>query len=117
MLNSVLGVVQENKAEEAIEALKQMTAARSKVLRDGQIVSIESSELVVGDVVLLEAGDSIPADGRIIEAASMKVEEAALTGESVPRVVEEGAEVISGCVNMTGMLTIETRKRKGHSSR
>jgi Ca2+-transporting ATPase len=61
-----------------------MTAARSKVLRDGQIVSIESSELVVGDVVLLEAGDSIPADGRLIEEASMKVEEAALTGESVP---------------------------------
>ena len=84
VLNSVLGVVQENKAEEAIEALKQMTAARSKVLRDGQIMSVESSELVVGDVVLLEAGDSVPADGRIIEEASMKVEEAALTGESVP---------------------------------
>ena len=84
ILNSVLGVVQENKAEEAIEALKQMTAAKSKVLRDGEIVSVESSELVVGDVVLLEAGDSIPADGRIIEEASMKVEEAALTGESVP---------------------------------
>ena len=84
VLNSVLGVVQENKAEEAIEALKQMTAAKSKVLRDGQIVSIESSGLVVGDVVILEAGDSVPADGRIIEEASMKVEEAALTGESVP---------------------------------
>ncbi len=84
VLNSVLGVVQENKAEEAIEALKQMTAARSKVLRDGEIVSIESSELVVGDIVILEAGDSIPADGRLIEEASMKVEEAALTGESVP---------------------------------
>ena len=80
----MLGVVQENKAEEAIAALKQMTAAKSKVLRDGQIVSIESSELVVGDVVILEAGDSIPADGRIIEEASMKVEEAALTGESGP---------------------------------
>ena len=84
VLNSVLGVVQENKAEEAIEALKQMTAAKSRVLRDVQIVSIESSELVAGDVVILEAGDSIPADGRIIEEASMKVEEAALTGESVP---------------------------------
>ena len=84
ILNSVLGVVQENKAEEAIEALKKMTAAKSKVLRDGQIVSIESTGLVAGDVVILEAGDSIPADGRIIEEASMKVEEAALTGESVP---------------------------------
>ena len=84
VLNSVLGVVQENKAEEAIEALKQMTAAKSKVLRDGEIVIVESSELAVGDVVLLEAGDSVPADGRILEEASMKVEESALTGESVP---------------------------------
>ena len=84
VLNSVLGVVQESKAEEAIEALKQMTAAKSKVLRDGEIVTLESDKLVTGDVVILEAGDSIPADGRLIEAASMKVEEAALTGESVP---------------------------------
>ena len=84
VLNSVLGVVQESKAEEAIEALKQMTAAKSKVLRDGEIVTVESHMLVEGDVVILEAGDSIPADGRLIEAASMKVEEAALTGESVP---------------------------------
>lgn len=84
VLNSVLGVVQESKAEEAIEALKQMTAAKSKVLRDGDIVIVPSDELVVGDVILLEAGDSIPADGRLLEAASMKVEEAALTGESVP---------------------------------
>lgn len=84
VLNSVLGVIQENKAEEAIAALKEMTAAKSKVLRDGQIVTIESAGLVPGDVVVLEAGDSIPADGRIIEEASMKVEEAALTGESVP---------------------------------
>ncbi len=84
VLNSILGVVQESKAEEAIEALKQMTAAKSKVLRDGEITTVPSDELVVGDVIILEAGDSIPADGRLIEAASMKVEEAALTGESVP---------------------------------
>ena len=97
VLNSVLGVVQENKAEEAIAALKQMTAAKSKVLRDGQIVSIESSNLVVGDVVVLEAGDSIPADGRIIEEASMKVEEAALTGESVPVTKQSDAlEIAAG---------------------
>ncbi len=95
VLNSVLGVVQENKAEEAIAALKQMTAAKSKVLRDGQIMSIESSGLVVGDVVILEAGDSIPADGRIIEEASMKVEEAALTGESVPVTKQSEALEIS----------------------
>jgi len=84
VLNSVLGVVQESKAEEAIEALKQMTAAKSKVLRDGEIVTVQSDQLVIGDVIILEAGDSIPADGRLIEEASMKVEEAALTGESVP---------------------------------
>ena len=92
VLNSVLGVVQESKAEEAIEALKQMTAAKSKGLRDGDIVIVPSDELVVGDVILLEAGDSIPADGRLIEAASMKVEEAALTGESVP--VTKRADVL-----------------------
>ena len=91
ILNSVLGVIQENKAEEAIEALKRMTAAKSNVIRDGQIVSVESSELVVGDVVMLEAGDSVPADGRIIEEASLKIEEAALTGESVPVTKQAGA--------------------------
>lgn len=84
ILNAVLGVIQESKAEQAIEALKNMTAATSKVLRDGKIVILNSEELVPGDVILLEAGDSIPADCRIIECASMKVEESALTGESVP---------------------------------
>ncbi len=84
LINAVLGVYQENKAEKAIEALQEMSAATSKVLRDGKIVSIRSEELVVGDVVLLEAGDAVPADGRILESASMKIEEAALTGESVP---------------------------------
>jgi Ca2+-transporting ATPase len=84
IVNAVLGLVQENKAEASIEALKEMTAATSKVLRDGAISVVRSEDLVVGDVVLLEAGDSIPADGRIIESASLKIEEAALTGESVP---------------------------------
>ena len=93
VLNSTLGVIQENKAEEAIEALKKMTAAKSHVLRDGQIVSIENTELVVGDVIILEAGDSVPADGRIIEEASLKIEEAALTGESVPATKQ--ADVLS----------------------
>ena len=84
IINAVLGVYQENKAEKAIEALQEMSAATSKVLRDGKIVSVRSEDLVVGDVVLLEAGDAVPADGRILESASMKIEEAALTGESVP---------------------------------
>ena len=84
IINAVLGVVQESKAEAAIEALQEIAAATSKVMRDGKITVIKSDELVPGDVVVLEAGDSVPADGRIIECASMKIEEAALTGESVP---------------------------------
>ena len=91
IVNAVLGVLQESKAEKAIEALQEMAAATSKVLRDGKIVSIPSHDLVAGDVVLLEAGDAVPADGRILEAASMKVEEAALTGESVPVIKETEA--------------------------
>ena len=84
LLNAVLGVLQESKAEAAIEALQTMTAATCKVLRDGKMAVLHSEELVPGDVVLLEAGDAVPADGRIIESASLKIEEAALTGESVP---------------------------------
>ena len=84
LLNAILGVFQESKAEAAIEALQTMTAATCKVLRDGKMVILHSDELVPGDVVLLEAGDAVPADGHIIENASLKIEEAALTGESVP---------------------------------
>ena len=84
IINAILGVYQENKAEKAIEALQEMAAATSRVLRDGKVVSVRSEELVVGDIVLLEAGDAVPADGRLIENASLKIEEAALTGESVP---------------------------------
>lgn len=91
VINAVLGVYQESKAEKAIEALQKMSAAVSKVYRDKKIQNIKSEELVVGDVILLEAGDAVPADGRILECASMKVEEAALTGESVP--VEKQSEV------------------------
>ena len=84
IINAVLGVYQESKAEKAIEALQEMSAATSKVLRDGKLMTVHSEDLVVGDVVLLEAGDAVPADGRLIENASLKIEEAALTGESVP---------------------------------
>ena len=84
LINAVLGVVQESKAEKAIEALQKITAATSKVLRDGRPVTVKSEDLVVGDVVLIEAGDAVPADCRLIEAASLKAEESALTGESVP---------------------------------
>ena len=84
LLNAVLGVYQESKAEKAIEALQQMTAATSKVIRDGVLRVVKSEDLVKGDVVVLEAGDSVPADARVIECASLKTEESALTGESLP---------------------------------
>ena len=84
IINAVLGVYQESKAEKAIEALQEIAAATSKVIRDGKIITVKSEDIVVGDIVVLEAGDSVPADCRIIECASMKIEESALTGESVP---------------------------------
>ena len=84
IINALLGMYQESKAEKAIEALQEMAAATSRVLRNGKIETVKSENLVPGDIVLLEAGDSVPADGRILESASLKIEEAALTGESVP---------------------------------
>ncbi len=84
IINAVLGVYQESKAEKAIEALQEIAAATSKVIRDGKLIDVKSEDLVTGDIVVIEAGDSIPADCRIIENASLKIEEAALTGESVP---------------------------------
>lgn len=84
IINAVLGVLQESKAEKAIAALQEIAAATSKVLRDGHQQTIRSEDLVVGDVIVLEAGDAVPADARILTCASMKIEEAALTGESVP---------------------------------
>ena len=92
--NAVLGVYQENKAESAIEALQVMSAAQSKVFRSGELVVIPSAELVPGDVITLEAGDNVPADCRILEAAALKAEESALTGESVP--CEKTSETLTG---------------------
>ncbi len=83
-INTVLGIFQESKAEKAIDSLKEMTAVTSKVLRNGKMQILKSEELVPGDVVILEAGDAISADCRILESHSMKIEEAAITGESVP---------------------------------
>ena len=93
IINSALGVIQEAKSEEALAALQEMSAAQSKVMRDGKLVMLHSSELVPGDIVLLEAGDSVPADCRVLESAMMKIEEAALTGESVP--VEKHTDAIA----------------------
>lgn len=92
LLNAVLGVVQESRAESALAALKRMSKPRARVLRDGRPAVIAASELVPGDVFLLEAGDFVPADGRLVESASLKVEESSLTGESVP--VEKQAEAV-----------------------
>ena len=97
VINAVLGVYQESKAEAAIEALQQIAAATSKVIRGGHQMTVKSEELVPGDIVILEAGDSVPADARIIECASMKVEEAALTGESVA--VEKTESPVSAAEN------------------
>ena len=98
LINAVLGVFQESKAEKAIEALQAVTAAQSKVIRDGKLVHLKSENLVVGDIIVIEAGDDIPADARILESASLKVEEAALTGESVP--VEKHSDVLTADVSL-----------------
>lgn len=92
VLNTFLGVYQENKASNALKALKEMASPHAKALRDGQVVEIASHEVVPGDVVILEAGDYIPADLRLVEAINLKVDEAALTGESVP--VEKDAKAV-----------------------
>ena len=84
LVNAILGLYQENKAEKSLEALQKMSAATCKVIRNGMAQTINTEDLVVGDIILVEAGDSIPADARIIECSNLKVEEAALTGESVP---------------------------------
>lgn len=96
LLNAILGVVQESKAEQAIAALQEMTASTCKVIRDGKQIVVKSQDIVIGDIVVLEAGDSVPADARIIECASMKVEEAALTGESVPSDKQEEVILTDG---------------------
>lgn len=84
IINAILGVLQESKAEKAIEALQEIAAATSKVIRDGKQITVKSEDLAIGDIIVLEAGDAVPADARIIECASIKAEESALTGESVP---------------------------------
>lgn len=93
LLNATIGVVQESKAEKALEALQSMSAPSAKTLRDGKVAVIPASSLVVGDIVLLEAGDFVPADGRLLESASLKCEESALTGESVPSEKDYTAQV------------------------
>lgn len=100
IINAVLGVYQESKAEQAIAALKELSAAHSRVLRGGKLVTVPSEELVVGDVLVLEAGDAVPADARVLESASLRAEEAALTGESVPVAKSVDALTASGEIGL-----------------
>ena len=100
MLNAILGVVQESKAEKSLEALKKMSSPECKVVRNGQVDKVPSQDLVVGDIILIEAGDFIPADARLIDAVNLQVDESALTGESVP--VTKNVDVISGDVAALG---------------
>ena len=109
LINAIIGVVQENKAENALEALKGMNKAYAKVLRDGQVVKIPAEDLYPGDIVLLEAGDFVPADIRLFESASLKIEEAALTGESLP--VQKNTDVIP-----EGKTPLGDRKNMAYSS-
>mgnify|MGYP003311991931 CR=1 FL=1 len=112
IINTVLSLIQESKSEAAMEALMQMTAATSKVLRDGEVIAIKSEDVVIGDIVVLEAGDAVPADCRIIENHSLKAEEAALTGESVP--VSKIADVLM-CREEQEDITLGDRKNMLYS--
>ena len=116
VLNAILGTVQESKAEAALDALKEIAAPTAHVLRDGMPKQIAASELVVGDLVLLEAGDSIPADLRLVQSVTLKVEESALTGESVPvekstRALEDKNVPLGDMLNMAFMGTAVTYGR------
>ncbi|MDR2083414.1 MAG: calcium-translocating P-type ATPase, PMCA-type [Bacteroidales bacterium] len=98
VLNAVIGVFQESKAEKSLEALEKLSAPHCKVIRNGEVHVIESRELVAGDIVILETGDAVPADLRLVEAVNLKIQEAALTGESVP--TEKNTAIIEGNVSI-----------------
>lgn len=119
ILNSFLSIYQENRAGNALEALKKMTSQKAKVLRDGKLIELEIENLVVGDIVLIDAGDYIPADMRLFEIASLKIDESAITGESVPvektiDIIAEDKLAINDQINMVFKGTVATYgKAKG----
>lgn len=111
VLNAIMGVIQESKAEKSLDALKKMSAPTAKVKRDGMIKTVPSTEVVPGDIIIIETGSYIPADSRLIKTYNLKVEESALTGETVPTLKDEKAILsekaqIGDIVNMTFGATI-----------
>ena len=111
ILNAIMGGVQESKAEKSLDALKKMSAPTAKVKRDGMIKTVPSTEVVPGDIIIIETGSYIPADSRLIKTYNLKVEESALTGETVPTLKDEKAILsekaqIGDIVNMTFGATI-----------
>src|SRR5690606_7668156 len=117
LLNAIIGVIQEQKAEKAIEALQQMTTPKTRVRRDGTVKEIDSGEIVPGDIVILDAGRFIAADLRLIDSANLQIEESALTGESVPSdknaedLHQEAQTPIGDQSNMAFMSTLVTYGR------
>lgn len=93
IVNAIIGLVQENKAEKSLEALQKLSAHASKVIRDGKMMVIPAREITVGDIIVLETGDYVPADIRLVEAVNLKIQESALTGESVP--IEKNIDIIT----------------------
>ena len=123
VLNAIMGVIQEAKAEKSLEALKKMAAPTAKVKRDGRISTVPSSELVPGDYIIIENGSYIPADSRLVKSYNLKVEESALTGETVPVLNDEKVRLIENTpigdmLNMVFATTIAvSRTCRGYSNR
>ena len=109
-VNAILGMIQESKAEKALEALKKLSSPKAKVLREARVKEIDGSEVVLGDILILEAGDYVCADARLIETASLKAEESAITGESLPVDKGVGDEVSSGTINQFGSFDMKATK-------
>lgn len=105
VLNSIMGLVQENKAEKSLEALKKMTAPVAKVIRDGVQLNIDGENVAPGDIVILEAGNYVPADCRLIESYNLKIDESSLTGETVP-VLKDDKAVLNGDVTQADILNM-----------
>ena len=118
LINSIIGLAQEGKAEKALDKLRDMTPPRARVIRDGETIEIQGSDLTPGDIIFLEAGDSVPADARLIESSSLKVDESMLTGESEPADKDDSAEFDKAVAigDRTNMLFSGTNIRYGNAT-